>query len=318
MYDFHTHFIPEDVLYWLKENKKTVHAEWIKKEKNKEEFLTVNKKWGFELKKSFIDLELYQQEQEKTGVTHSLISPIPQLFMYDFPLDISIDISRVYNQALADLVKDTPEKFSAVGTVPLAYPVKAAQVLHEAMNIGLKGAIIGPGIGQHMLSDPFFQPFFEEANRMKAILFIHPLLSEDPRLKRRMMPNLIGIPWETTVCATDILLSGLIDQYPNLKILFAHGGGFLPYQIGRLDKGYEQWKPVSSQLQAPPSEYLRCFWYDTVLWDQNSIDFLVKTVGEDRVVAGSDYPFDLCAWPPIEISDKGAHSLLGEVLVNNK
>ena len=94
------------------------------------------------------------------------------------------------------------------------------------------------------------------------------------------------------------------------KLLFAHGGGFLPYQIGRLDKGYEQWELVSSNLQAPPSEYLKRFWYDTVLWNQDSIDFLVKTVGEDRVVAGSDYPFDLCVWPPKEMSDKGAHSLL--------
>ena len=99
------------------------------------------------------------------------------------------------------------------------------------MNIGLKGAIIGPGLGRHMLSDSLFQPFFEEANRLKAILFIHPLLSEDPRLKRRMMPNLIGVPWETTVCATDLLLSGMVDKYPNIKILFAHGGDSFPIKL---------------------------------------------------------------------------------------
>jgi aminocarboxymuconate-semialdehyde decarboxylase len=310
MHDFHTHFIPHEVLTWIEENKQTVNAEWIKKEQNKKEFLFINQKWGFELKKSFIDFELYMREQEQAGVIHSMISPIPQLFLYDFPLDVTIEISRVYNQALASLSKKVPEKLSALGTIPLAHPEQAAQVLGEAMNNGLKGAIIGPGLGQQMLSDSFFQPIFEEANRLKAILFIHPLLCEDPRLKRRMMPNLIGVPWETTVCATDILLSGMIDKYPDVKILFAHGGGFLPYQIGRLDKGYEQWGMVSSNLQAPPSEYLRRFWYDTVLWNQDSVDFLVKTVGEDRVVAGSDYPFDLCVWPPKEINEKGAHTLL--------
>ncbi|WP_428911868.1 amidohydrolase family protein [Niallia sp. Krafla_26] len=314
MHDFHTHFIPADVLNWLKENKHTVHAEWIKKDENKEEFLVVNQKWGFELKKAFIDLELYLENQEKAGVTHAMISPIPQLFMYDFPIEISIEMARIYNRSLAQLVKRYPDKLSAVGTVPLAYPEKAAQVLHEAMSMGLKGAIIGPGIYQHMLSDSFFQPFLEEANRLKAILFIHPLLSEDPRLKRRMMPNLIGIPWETTVCATDILLSGMIDRFPELKLLFAHGGGFLPYQIGRLDRGYEQWEQVSSSLQAPPSQYLKRFWYDTVLWNQNSLDSLIKMVGEDRVVAGSDYPFDLSVWPPKEVSNKGAHRLLGDAV----
>lgn len=310
MHDFHTHFIPKDVMTWIDENKQTVNAEWIKKDQDKEDYLFINQKWGFELKKTFIDFELYRREQEKANVTHSMISPIPQLFLYDFPKEITTELSKIYNRSLVNIIKNTPEQLSAVGTVPLGHPDQAAQVLCEAMDLGLKGAIIGPGIEEHMLSDSFFQPFFEEANRLKAILFIHPLLCEDPRLKRRMMPNLVGVPWETTVCATDILLSGMSDKYPDIKFLFAHGGGFLPYQIGRLDKGFEQWAMVSSNLQAPPSEYLRRFWYDTVLWNQNSVDFLVKTVGEDRVVAGSDFPFDLCVWPPKEVNDRGAQSLL--------
>lgn len=259
MHDFHTHFIPDDVISWIEENKQTVNAEWIKKDKNKEDFLFINQKWGFEFKKTFIDFELYRREQEQANVTHSMISPIPQLFLYDFPKEITTELSRVYNQSLANIIKNTPEKFSAVGTVPLGHPDQAAQILCEAMSSGLKGAIIGPGIEEHMLSDSNFQPFFEEANRLKAILFIHPLLCEEPRLKRRMMSNLVGVPWETTVCATDILLSGMADKYPDIKILFAHGGGFLPYQIGRLDKGFEQWAMVSANLQAPPSEYISRF-----------------------------------------------------------
>jgi aminocarboxymuconate-semialdehyde decarboxylase len=253
---------------------------------------------------------LYLAEQEKAGVTHSLLSPIPQLFMYDFPEEITTDISTVYNHSLAKWSKSTPQKLSALSTVPLTNPVKAAQVLPDAMDLGLKGVIIGPGLSDHMLSDEFFIPFFEEANRLKAIVFIHPLLCEDPRLKRRMMPNLIGVPWETTVCATDLLLSMLVDKHPNVKIIFAHGGGFLPYQIGRLNKGYEQWELVSSKLQAKPSEYLKRFWYDSVLWNQESLDFLIQTVGEDRVVPGSDYPFDLSVWPPVGNYQTAVHSLL--------
>ena len=185
MHDFHTHFIPTEVLNWLKENKSLVNAEWIKKDPNKEDFLFIDGKWGFELKQQFINCEMYMGEQENIGVSHSMISPIPQLFLYDFPEEITTEMSRVYNQSLSQLTKQTPEKLSAVGTVPLAHPDKAAQVLNEAVNIGLKGAIIGPGIGQHLLSDDFFEPFFEEANRLKAILFVHPLLCEDPRLKEK-------------------------------------------------------------------------------------------------------------------------------------
>ncbi|WP_462409777.1 amidohydrolase family protein [Neobacillus sp. Marseille-QA0830] len=310
MHDFHTHFIPEDVLHWLKDNQRMVHAKWEQKEAGKNEFLTVNEKWGFELKPAFIEDSVYLSEQEKAGITHSLVSPIPQLFLYDFPAEISADLSRVYNHSLAEWSKSAPEKLSSLGTVPLTNPELSAHILQEAMNKGLKGAIIGPGLPGSMLSDEFFIPFFEEANRLKAIVFIHPLLCEDPRLKRRMMPNLIGVPWETTVCGTDLVLSGMVDNYPDVKILFAHGGGFLPYQIGRLDKGYEQWKLVSSNLKAPPSHYLKRFWYDSVLWNQNSLDFLIQTVGEDRVVPGSDYPFDLCVWPPEGKNLTGTQTIL--------
>ncbi|WP_163538093.1 amidohydrolase family protein [Gracilibacillus sp. YIM 98692] len=309
MHDFHTHFIPEQVITWLKDNQQIVSAKWVDNKMTNNQFLTVNGKWGFELKPQFIDSVLYLQEQDAMCVSHSIVSPIPQLFLYDFSDEITSELSTVYNQSLATWTKSTPNRLSALGTVPLNNPKKAAEVLRDAMNIGLKGVIIGPGIGEQMLTDATFTPFFEEANRLHAILFIHPLLCEDPRLRRKM-PNLIGVPWETTVCATDILLSGLIDKYPNVKIIFAHGGGFLPYQLGRLDKGYEQWTDVSRSLQLPPSTYAKRFWYDTVLLNEQSLHFLIETVGADRIVPGSDYPFDLSSWPPQGEFYQGVRSLL--------
>ncbi len=185
MYDFHTHFIPEEVLSWLKENKDLVNAQWIDKGENNDPFLVVNEKWGFELKKSFIDRHLYVSKQAEANIMHSVVSPIPQLFMYEFPVEITSEISGVYNHSLANWVNSSPKNLSALGTVPLNNPDKAAQMLNEAMSIGLKGVIIGPGLAEHMLSDDYFTPFFEEANRLKAIIFIHPLLSEDPQVKKK-------------------------------------------------------------------------------------------------------------------------------------
>jgi predicted TIM-barrel fold metal-dependent hydrolase len=310
LFDMHTHFIPPEVLLWLKDNKDLVQARWEKKSPDQADFLTVNNKWGFELKESFINPKLYLQEQENAGVSHSLISPIPQLFMYDFPEYITSELSTVYNRSLADLIHDNSKRLSALATIPLNNPVNAANELKHAMNLGLNGAIIGPGLSNVMLTDDLFTPFWEEANYQKAIIFIHPLLCEDPRLQKRMMPNLIGVPWETTICAADLLLSGFLDKYPSVKILLAHGGGFLPYQIGRLNKGYEKWTGVSNSLQAPPEDYLRRFWFDNVLWNNSSLNFLIETVGYDRVVPGSDFPFDLCAWPPITNNESGVKSLL--------
>jgi predicted TIM-barrel fold metal-dependent hydrolase len=310
MFDMHTHFIPEDVLLWIKDHKRLVNAEWVKREEKSVTFLTVNNKWGFELKESFIDSSLYLQEQEKAGVLHSLISPIPQLFLYDFPEEITKELSSVYNLSLAKWVKNHNKKLSSLATIPLNNPSQAAKELRSAMELGLKGAIIGPSLENLMLTNNCFSSFWEEANYQKAIIFIHPLLCEDSRLKNRMMPNLIGIPWETTICATDLLLSGFLDKYPHVRILLAHGGGFLPYQIGRLNKGYNKWANVSKSLQGLPSEYLCRFWFDTVLWSDDSLNYLIKTVGEEKVVPGSDFPFDLSSWPPVFYNEKAVYSLL--------
>ncbi|WP_071394436.1 amidohydrolase family protein [Bacillus tuaregi] len=311
MHDFHTHYIPSEVLEWINNNSDTINARWVVKEDSIEESLVIKEKTRIQLKKNLVNFDAFIQGQENVGVSHSMLSPVPQLFLYDFPVDVSTELSRIYNQALAQLAAKHPGKLSALGTVPLANPVKAAQVLKEAVQLGLKGVMIGPGVRNQMLTDPFFKAFFEEANRLKAILYIHPLANNDPRLKRRMMPNLIGEPWDITVCATDLVLSGFADKYPDVKIVFAYGGGFLPYQIGRLDKGYEQWEVVSANLQAPPSEYVKRFWYDAVLGSQESIELLIKTVGEDRVIPGSDANVSL--WESaLNISDKGVHSLLAE------
>lgn len=310
MYDAHTHFIPSAVIDWIRLNQQKIQAVWEKKDPLKAEFLTVGGKWSFELKDEFIDSSLFLEQQSTAGITHSLVSPIPQLFLYDYPLEIAEELSSVYNQALVKWVESSPSHLSALATVPLQSPESAAEQLRIAMSHGLKGAIIGPGTQGSMLTDENFSSFWEEADRLKAIIFIHPLLAEDPRLKRRMMPNLIGVPWETTICATDILLSGMLDRYPHVKILLAHGGGFLPYQIGRIDKGYEQWKAVSNALQAPPIEYLKRFWYDNVLWNAASLSYLKELVGEERIVPGSDFPFDLSTWPPAPINTTGIRSLL--------
>lgn len=297
MYDVHTHFIPDEVMRWLRDNHVRVNAKWEKKDPAKAEFLTVNGKWAFELKEAFVQESLYISEQQHAGVIQSLVSPIPQLFLYDFPSYITDELSKVYNDALANM-STRHHSVYALASLPLNDPLLAADELNRAMSSGLKGAIIGPGVTGKMLTHTDFIPLWEEANRLGAILFIHPLLCEDPRLKNRMMPNLIGVPWETTVCSADILLSGWLDRFPKVKLLLAHGGGFLPYQIGRLNKGYEQWKAVSSALQAPPAEYLKRFWFDTVLWHTDALQYLVDSAGKEQVVPGSDFPFDLCAWPP--------------------
>ncbi|OFW81304.1 MAG: amidohydrolase [Alicyclobacillus sp. RIFOXYA1_FULL_53_8] len=311
MIDVHSHFIPAQMLAWLRENSDAVAATWEQRVPNKEPFLTVNQKWSFELKQEFYDANKFLAAQAEAGVEHSLVSPVPQLFLYDLPPDLTATAAEVYNNALASWVREHPNRLSGLATLPLNDPEVAARALQRAMQQGLKGAIIGPGTDGQLLSSARFAPIWQAAEAQRAILFIHPLLNEDPRIQQKMMPNLIGVPWETTVCALDLILNGILDRYPHVKILLAHGGGFLPYQVGRLNQGYQSWPVVKNALQAAPQDYLQRFWYDNVLWHAESLRLLQNVVGTSRVLPGSDFPFDLKTWPPTEAEIQASREFLG-------
>ncbi|WDL95736.1 amidohydrolase family protein [Alicyclobacillus sp. ALC3] len=303
MYDVHTHFVPPSVLDWLRDNPTRVPATWEQRIPGKAPFLTVNQKWSFEFKAAFRDERVYLADQAAAGVIHSLVSPIPQLFLYDFPNEVTEEAARVYNDAMAAWVSQHSDRLSGLATVPLNGGERAADVLESALSAGLLGAIVGPGAGGVLLSAPDLRAFWEVADANQAIVFVHPLLNEDPRIQKNRMPNLIGVPWETTLCALDLMLSGTLDRYPNARVLLAHGGGFLPYQIGRYERGYEVWPGLKQSLSAPPTEYLRRMYYDSVLWHPLALDFLTELVGAERVMPGSDYPFDLSVWPPTAVGD---------------
>lgn len=312
MYDVHTHVIPPQAMQWLQDNRLSVNAQWKKKDPLKAEFLSVNGNWEFELKETFTNPALYLQEQAKAGITFSLVSAIPQLFLYDYAPELTRELAAVYNDGLIDWSGRYPDRLSVLATLPMNDPFAAATELERAMNRGAKGAIVASSWAGRGLTEQDLSPFWEVANAHNAIIFVHPLLCEDDRLRKSMMTNLIGVPWETTVCATDMLLSGILERYPKVKVLLAHGGGFFPYQIGRLQKAYEKWNAVSSNLSVSPLQAVRQFWYDSVLWNRESLRYLIELVGEDRVVSGTDYPFDLCEWPPANLGSTGYHSLMNE------
>lgn len=311
MYDVHSHFIPPEVLDWLRDAaaRSLISVDLQPGQTGRGPTLTVGGKWGFELKREFHDLGLYRDRQAEARVRRTLISPVPQLFLYDAPPAVTIEAAQVYNGALGAIASAYPEQFRVLVTLPLNQPEQAAQMLEAAVSRGAMGAIIGPAYAGKLLSDEFFTPLWEAADAHRALLFIHPLLNEDPRIQRNRMPNLIGVPWETTLCALDLILSGHLDRFPNARILLAHGGGFLPYQVGRYNQGYASWPAVKSKLQAPPEAYLRRFFYDNVLWHPASVRFLMDVVGADRVWPGSDFPFDLSVWPPASVVEEALAAL---------
>jgi aminocarboxymuconate-semialdehyde decarboxylase len=162
------------------------------------------------------------------------------------------------------------------------------------MKSGLKGVEIGTHVNGVYPGDARFRPFWEVCQALDAFVFIHPVEGGGrAELRDYYMWNVIGNPLETTIAAGHLILSGVMDTYPHLKILLAHGGGALPYLHGRLDRGFERRQEINKVISRRPTEYIKQFYFDTITHDPVVLHNLVKFVGADHVLLGSDYPFDM-------------------------
>jgi len=150
------------------------------------------------------------------------------------------------------------------------------------------------------LDDPRFEPFFAKAQELEVLIFIHPLgFTDGERLKDYLLNNVIGQPLEEAVVLSRLIFSGVLERYPNLKICVAHGGGYLPYYPGRMDHAYEVRPECKKHISRPPSEYLKKLYFDTVVYQGPSLEYLVRYAGSDHVLLGTDYPFDMGEDDPV-------------------
>lgn len=201
------------------------------------------------------------------------------------------------NEGIASLCAQNRKRFMGLGTVALQHPELAAQQLrHAVKTLGLRGVEISTSVGDKELADPALEPFWRTANELECVVFIHPLgTSAFERLSRYYLTNVIGQPFETTVALSHLIFSGVLDKYPALRILAAHGGGYLPFYLGRASHAHRM-RPESRGMQLAPVEYLRRIWFDTVVYEPEAIRQLIDVVGISQVVLGTDYPFDMGAY----------------------
>jgi aminocarboxymuconate-semialdehyde decarboxylase len=194
-------------------------------------------------------------------------------------------------------------RHAGLATVPLQAPALAAEELRFAVtSLGLRGAMIDPNALGRPLGDRAFDPFWKAAADLGAPVMLHPFLLEAvERFGRHYLHNLVGYPFETTLAAGSLILGGTLDRFPPLDVVLVHGGGFLPYHVGRFDRGHAGRPEVRADGAALPSGYLRRFHYDTLVQFPPALAFLVQTVGADRVLLGSDHPFWLGDPEPVRI-----------------
>jgi aminocarboxymuconate-semialdehyde decarboxylase len=257
-------------------------------------------------RREFVDIEAILAEQDKAGVDVVVLTPWSSLFRYDADVETSLQINRLQNDALARLVAEHGPRVVALGSVPLQDSHAAVTELNRVITeLGLPGVEIGTNVNGVYLGDPQFRPFWAAVEELDAVVEIHPVPGiGGPTNKEYYLWNAYGNPAETALTTAHMILSGLWEEHPNLKICLFHGGGHLPYQIGRLDRAYAMRPEARQRISAPPSTYLKKFYFDTITHSGPALAYLIDLVGVEQVMMGSDYPFDMGYERPAELVEQ--------------
>lgn len=247
------------------------------------------------LQPKFNDVGTRQADMAAMGVTHQVVLPAPGQQHYWAEPELLARLSRLQNEHVAKMARAHPALFTALGTLPLTAPELAvAEATHAVESLGLRGFQIDTRAAAMELSDPALDPLYARLVALGVPLVLHPLgFSDGARLGTFFMGNTVGNPLEEVIAANHLILGGVLDRHPGLRVKIVHGGGFLPFLIGRLDHAWKR-RPELRRLTAEaPSAYLNRLWYDTVVFDPRLLRMLFELVGPGRIMLGTDYPFDM-------------------------
>jgi aminocarboxymuconate-semialdehyde decarboxylase len=261
----------------------------------------VNAKQEVDLKTRITSLDERLRDLDAMGLDMQLIMPPPPQCYYTVPLEIAVKAAQIINDGLGDFVGRKPDRFIALGTVPMSDAGEAVKELERCMGpLGFKGVQILTNIAGRELSDPAFAPFWKRAEELGALVVIHPNgFTEGKRFERFYFNNVIGNPLETTLALHYLIFDGVLERHPNLKILAVHGGGYLGAYWGRIDHAWGARSDCHGDLPHPPTTYLKKIYFDSVVFTPGQLENLVETFGVDRVLMGTDYPFDMADYDPV-------------------
>ena len=234
------------------------------------------------------------------GVDAQIVGPVPMHRYWAEP-ELAVKLTTVINVAVAAHCAEGRGRLHGLGTLPLQHPALAVRELERAVvGLGLKGVSVSTNVDGRELADPLFDPVWAAAADLGAVVFIHPWgCSLGPRLGAHFLGNTFGQPAETALALSHLIFGGALDRHPGLRLLAAHGGGFLPTYIGRSDHAWTE-RPDARGCAHPPSAYLRRIWYDALVYSPQALRHLVEVVGSDKVMLGTDYPFDMGVTDPVE------------------
>jgi aminocarboxymuconate-semialdehyde decarboxylase len=257
---------------------------------------------------SGVDLRL--QHMDRMGIDIQAVSPAPNQCVYWTDPDLGLEVARMVNERIAEIVATWPDRFVGLGTVPLQQADLAVAELERCVKqLGLRGVEINPNVNGLDLTDPKLKldKFFAKVQELGVVIFMHPLgFTQGQRFTDHYFNNVIGNPLETTVAASHLIFDGVMDRYPRLKILLPHAGGYLAHYWARMDHAHRARPDCHTVIKKAPSSYLKKFYFDTITFDRDMLRNLIDKWGDDHVVLGTDYPFDMGEVDPIGLIESVA------------
>lgn len=241
-----------------------------------------------------VDPSCYDAEARTTD-TIQVLSTVPVMFSYWAKPADGEYVSQYLNDHISEVANRNPEKFVALGTLPMQAPALAVKELARLKKLGVVGVQIGSHVNNWNLDEEKLFPVYEALESLGMCLFVHPWdMMGQEKMPKYWLPWLVGMPAETSLAICSMIFGGVFEKFPKLRVAFAHGGGSFPMTIGRIEHGFNC-RPdlVAVDNNVNPKNYLGKFWLDSLVHDADALKYIVKLMGSNRVALGSDYPFPL-------------------------
>jgi len=299
--DIHHHYIPLELIEEVKTNGKALGVEYFPPKEAKDNSFQIQFPKGSRFRPDPRMTEINNRLEVMTKGNIGIATVEVHTACVGYELDGSRGEtwSNLYNEAIMNLVKRYPDRFIGVATIPLQDPPRAARVLEHAIrDLKMSGVTIASNVVGKYFDNGDFDPFWAKAQELDVLMIMHPeWVAGADKMNPYSLRSICGNPADTTLSVTYMMYTGIFDRFPNLKLGLLHGGGYVPYHLGRLDQGMSGGSG-SSRIPAkqPPSKYLKNLYFDNLVYRIETVEYLKRMVGADHVMVGTDYPFDLGDW----------------------
>ena len=250
----------------------------------------------------YTDPDTRLADMDAMGVDVQLVSLTPFHYFYWADQALASKVASAQNERIAEVAGFSPARFVGVGALPLAHPIAAVDEARRISGLGFPAVEIGADVNGIDLDQAMLEPVWEVLEELGLVVMLHPAgFTEAKRMSDYYLVNVIGVPLSTTLAVTRMILGGVFDRHPGLQLLLVHGGGYLPFYSARTDHAFRHRPELRQHIDRLPSEYLANFYFDTTVYEPGLVEQLVRRFGADRVLMGTDYPFDMGVTDPLAL-----------------